>query len=62
MSSSLGLAAAAADAVTVCLDFVAGGLEFALTIEAQEDFIECIWNAIIDYFNIKKINLSFYNL
>lgn len=37
MSSSLGLAAAAA--VTVCLDCVAGGLDFSLTIEAQ-DLIE----------------------
>jgi hypothetical protein len=35
MSSSLGVAVAAA--LTVCIE---GGLEFALTIEAQ-DFIEC---------------------
>ena len=43
ISSSLGVAAvlAAAAAVTVCLDCAeAGGLEFSLTIEAQ-DFIEC---------------------
>ena len=38
MSSSLGIAAAAA--LTVCAECVEGGLEFALTIEAQ-DFIEC---------------------
>ena len=36
MSSSLGIAAAAA--LTVCAECVEGGLEFALTIEAQ-DFI-----------------------
>jgi hypothetical protein len=41
ISPSLGIAPAAA-AGTVCLDCVeAGGLEFALTTEAQ-DFIECI--------------------
>ena len=46
MSSSLGVAAAAAAAATldVCVYFVEGGLEFSLTIEAQ-DFIECM-NAI----------------
>lgn len=40
MSSSLGVAAAAADALAVCVDCVEGGLCF-LTTEAQEDFIEC---------------------
>jgi hypothetical protein len=40
ISSSLGIAPAAG---TVCLDCVeAGGLEFSLTIEAQDFFIECI--------------------
>lgn len=37
ISSSLGLASDAAAALTVCVE---GGLDFALTTEAQ-DFIEC---------------------
>lgn len=40
ISSSLGVAAAALALTVCCVDCVEGGLEFALTIEAQ-DFIEC---------------------
>jgi hypothetical protein len=60
ISPSLGIAAAAAAAAAGTVFMEAGGLEFALTTEAQ-DFIEC-WNAINYFFNVKKINLSFYNL